>query len=55
LGSSLGASAYTELAQDRCHVMVDCLFRQKEPFSDLGIAQALRDQFENLLLARGEA
>lgn len=44
MGTRIHATAHAELAQDRRDVMIDRLLGEHEPFGDLGVAQALRNE-----------
>jgi hypothetical protein len=55
LDACLRACMDTELAQNRRNVVVDRLLGDDEPLGDLRVAQALREELENLELAPGQA
>ena len=54
LGGRQPAVAHAELAEDRRDVVVDRLPGEEEPFGDLRVGQAFRDEREDLQLPRRE-
>src|SRR4051794_18976335 len=54
LSARLASRVHVELAQDRRDVVPDSLLRQEEPFGDLGVAETLGHQRQDVELARGE-